>query len=79
MIMTSRQRMVLARVIVAWRNDRRYRAADHGERVTLASLYRHGVLMRHVRRGDEGEANAAYEYEPSTACLEAALAAGVIR
>lgn len=74
--MTRNQRMVLARVIGAWRRDQRYRAADHGERVTRASLYRRGVLVRHVRRGDDGDADAAYEYEPSALCLEVAIAAG---
>jgi len=41
----------------------RYRAADSGERVTLASLYRgHGLLVRWAWRGVEGESDAAYEY-----------------
>ena len=39
-----------------------YRAARSGERVTLASLYRAGVLRRRAWRGNEGEADAAYEY-----------------
>ena len=39
-----------------------YRAASSGQRVTLASLYRAGVLMRRAWRGNEGEADAAYEY-----------------
>lgn len=63
--MTARQRAVLAAVIRAelgatgW-----YRAADHGERVTLASLFRHGFLERSAWRGREGDADAAYEYRP---------------
>jgi hypothetical protein len=39
-----------------------YCAASSGERVTLASLYRAGALKRRAWRGNEGEANAAYEY-----------------
>jgi len=42
-----------------------YRAASSGERVTLASLYRAGVLKRRPWRGNEGEADAAYEYQLS--------------
>ena len=40
-----------------------YRAASSGERVTLASLFRAGVLKRRAWRGNEGEADAAYEYQ----------------
>jgi hypothetical protein len=39
-----------------------YRAASSGQRVTLASLYRAGALARRAWRGNEGEADAAYEY-----------------
>ena len=39
-----------------------YRAASSGERVTLASLYRAGVLKRRAWRGNEGAPDAAYEY-----------------
>jgi hypothetical protein len=42
-----------------------YRAARSGERVTLASLYRAGVLKRRAWRGNDGEADAAYEYRLS--------------
>jgi hypothetical protein len=42
-----------------------YRAARSGERVTLASLYRAGVLARRAWRGSEGAADAAYEYRLS--------------
>jgi hypothetical protein len=42
-----------------------YRAATSGERVTLASLHSHGLLVRRARRGIEGDANAAYEYQSS--------------
>lgn len=40
------------------------RALSSGERVTLASLYGQGLLNRRAHRGEEGEANAAYEYQP---------------
>jgi hypothetical protein len=43
-----------------------YRASRSGERVTLASLYRAGVLTRRAWRGKDGEADAAYEYRLST-------------
>jgi hypothetical protein len=42
-----------------------YRAATSGERVTLASLHSHGLLVRRARRGIEGAADAAYEYQSS--------------
>lgn len=58
--MTERQRIVALAVRAA--HPAWYRAADQGERVTLASLYRHDVLERQARRGTEGAANAAYEY-----------------
>ena len=48
-----------------------YRAASHGERVTLASLHGHGVAERRARRGNEGEADAAYEYRIATVILDA--------
>lgn len=46
-------------------------ATGNGERVTLASLYRKGLLERHPRRGKEGEASAAYEYRASHMVREA--------
>lgn len=60
--MTKLQRYVFG--VVSAHNLRGlwYRAAHSGERVTLASLYRAGVLQRRTWRGSEGEANAAYEY-----------------
>lgn len=39
-----------------------FRAQRAGHRVTLASLYRAGVLERRAWRGVAGEADAAYEY-----------------
>lgn len=63
--MTSRQRIVLADVRHCYKYARQwYRARTSGERVTLASLWRAGVLDRRPHRGREGEPNAAYEYAP---------------
>lgn len=45
--------------------DRWYRAAGNGERVTLAALWRRGVLQRRAWRGVEGECDAAHEYRPA--------------
>jgi hypothetical protein len=42
-----------------------YRAATSGERVTLASLYRKGILERQAWRGNEGDSNTAHEYKVS--------------
>lgn len=57
--LTDLQKETLVRVLASggW-----YRASSSGERVTLASLYRKGILERRARRGAEGDANAAYEY-----------------
>lgn len=44
-----------------------YRAAGNGERVSLAALWRAGVLERRAWRGVEGEADAAHEYRPVAA------------
>jgi hypothetical protein len=47
-----------------------YRAARSGERVTLASLFRSGLLMRQAHRGNEGEGHAAHEYKLSAMMRE---------
>jgi hypothetical protein len=47
-----------------------YRAQSSGERVTLASLYRAGVLQRRAWSGKEGEASAAHEYKLSDTVVE---------
>ena len=60
--MTKLQRFVLGVVAAHHLRGLWYRAARSGERVTLASLYRAGVLTRRAWRGQEGEADAAYEY-----------------
>ena len=39
-----------------------HRARDHGERVTLAALFRRGALERRARRGDGKSADSAFEY-----------------
>lgn len=63
--LTARQKETLARCLRARENGGWYRAAGSGERVTLASLYGHGILVRRAHRGIEGSANAAHEYRPS--------------
>lgn len=60
--MTKLQRYVFGIVSAHHLRGLWYRAASSGERVTLASLYRAGALARRARRGNEGEADAAYEY-----------------
>jgi len=64
--MTNLQRYVFGVVSAHHLRGLWYRAASSGERVTLASLYRAGVLTRRAWRGNEGEADAAYEYKLST-------------
>jgi len=60
--MTKIQRCVLGRVAAATLAGVWYRADGNGERVTLASLWRCGVLKRRAWRGVEGKADAAHEY-----------------
>lgn len=55
-----------------------FRARRNGERVTLASLYRAGLLRRRARRGKEGAADAAYEYSPTEGFLELAREEGLL-
>ena len=69
--MTKLQRYVLGVVSAHHLRDVWYRAASSGERVTLASLYRAGALVRRAWRGKEGGADAAYEYRLSTAADQA--------
>ena len=47
------------------------RARRAGERVTLSSLYRRGLLVRRPWRGEEGAADAAYEYNFAPVVVEA--------
>lgn len=60
--MTKLQRYVLGVVTAHHLRGLWYRADASGQRVTLASLYRAGALKRRAWRGNEGEADAAYEY-----------------
>ena len=61
--MTDRQRRVFNVVAAHHLRGLWYRATSSGERVTLASLYRAGALKRRAWRGNEGEADAAHEYQ----------------
>jgi hypothetical protein len=63
--LTDNQKTVLVLVHRTALRGGWYRAATSGERVTLASLHSHGLLVRRARRGIEGEADAAYEYQTS--------------
>jgi hypothetical protein len=68
--LTKLQLGALATVYGATRRATWHRAASSGERVTLASLHTRGLLQRRARRGAEGEANAAYEYQVTPMVLE---------
>jgi hypothetical protein len=63
--LTDNQKIVLVLVHRVTVRGGWYRATTSGERVTLASLHSHGLLVRRARRGHEGDANAAYEYQSS--------------
>lgn len=69
--MTKLQRHVFRVVAAHHLRGFWYRAAGSGERVTLASLYRAGVLTRRAWRGKDGEADAAYEYRLASAADQA--------
>lgn len=58
--MTTRQKETVRAVRQV--HPRWYRAAHSGQRVTLASLWRAGILERRAWRGVEGDAAAAHEY-----------------
>lgn len=47
-----------------------HRSRTSGERVTLASLYRLGLVERRAWDGVDGEPNAAYEYRATTQVRE---------
>lgn len=68
-VVTELQKLVLGRVAAATMRGEWYRAARNGERVTLASLLRAGVVVRRVWRGKKGNANAAHEYQLSDRAL----------
>lgn len=61
---TKRQQEVALKVARhQFRDNGWYRAEHPGQRVTLASLFRAGVLRRRAHRGVEGQPDAAYEYK----------------
>lgn len=69
--MTDREQEVAVQVIYHYRQTGSgwYRASGNGERVTLASLHRKGLLRRRAWRGTEGDVDAAHEYYPSSNLL----------
>jgi hypothetical protein len=69
--MTPRQKQVLATVVRTTVSGHWYRAASSGERVTLASLYYRGLLVRQAWRGIEGQRDAAHEYKAGAHILKA--------
>lgn len=60
--MTDRQATVLWRVGLTNIDGRWHRAEHPGQRVTLASLYRSGRLVRRPFRGDGESRDSAFEY-----------------
>jgi hypothetical protein len=63
--LTKLQRHVFRKVADVHRQGLWYRAEGNGERVTLASLFRAGLLARRAWRGIEGTSDAAHEYRLS--------------
>jgi hypothetical protein len=61
-VVTPKQREVAFRVTDAHVKGQWYRACSSGERVTLASLFRAGVLERRVWRTGKNSADNAHEY-----------------
>jgi hypothetical protein len=45
------------------------RARRHGERPSLAALHARGMVVRRPWRGEDGAADAAYEYQLTPALL----------
>jgi hypothetical protein len=66
---TELQKLVAGKVAAATFRAVWYRSESSGERVTLASLLRAGVVVRRVWRGKTGSANAVYEYQLSDKAL----------
>lgn len=66
-MLTQLQREVLLAVARNCRAGFWYRAQSSGQRVTLASLHRKGLLTRRVRRKGANSADNAYEYRLSEA------------
>lgn len=71
--MTALQRRVFAAVISRTLSGANLwtRAANHGERVTLASLYYRGLVVRRAWRGVERQRDAAHEYRATLQVIEA--------
>ncbi len=69
--MTKLQRHMIVKVAAQLGGGHWYRAASSGERATFASLYRAGALQRRAWRGNEGDADAAYEYRLTEVAEEA--------
>lgn len=69
--MTELQRKVACKVGAATVRDEWYRAESSGERITLASLLRAGVVVRRVWRGRTRDTNAAHEYQLASAAIQA--------
>lgn len=61
-LLTDASRSALAHVAREHRAGGWARARSHGERVSLASLYARGYIIRRAWRGAEGQPDAAYEY-----------------
>lgn len=74
--MTSCQIEVLQVVWLSSGSSFWYRARSSGERVTLASLFRKGLLKRRAWRGQEGDADAAHEYQTTELGKRLCVAAG---
>lgn len=72
--MTQLQRDTFRAVAIAQRGGQWYRAQGSGERVTLASLFRHGLLARRARRIGASASDNAYEYKLS---MQAAAELGI--
>lgn len=64
--------MAATRLYPGW-----FRARSNGERVTLASLSRHGFLECRLRRAGKNSADNAYEYRPTADFMAAARKDGL--
>lgn len=73
-LLTPVARETLAHVARATLAGEWARARRHGERPSLAALHARGLIVRRARRGVEGSADAAYEYQLSAGMLEAVRA-----
>jgi hypothetical protein len=68
---TDLQRKVACKVGAATMRNEWYRAESSGERITLASLLRAGVVVRQVWRARTRDTNAAHEYQLAAAVIAA--------